>query len=154
MTLARVLAEAPHAVQRELLCEHFSFDGLGRKSEDPLSLNEFISFVLGASPYSALGVAVNDGWTKTDHLLANMQEQHAGLIKLAGRYTRPGVEEDPNQEGNEENNEERTEPKPPSAQQVQAAVAGGGAFDRFESPEDFMVKLAEFKARMGGGEQK
>lgn len=152
MTLARVLGESPHAVQRELICEHFSFNGLGRESDEALSVNEFISFVLGADPYSALGVAVTEGWTKTDHLIANLQEQHAGLIKLAAWYVRPGVEEDLNEELNNEQDEDESVTKPPSVQQVSSAVAGGGSFDRFDTVEEFQARLASF--HRGGGEEK
>ena len=76
-----------HAVQRDLLA-------LGYRKRDiftTLNLNEMMSIVLAAPPGTATYYAVNGGWTTTDHLLATMGEQQAGLVQLHERLPRPGV---------------------------------------------------------------
>ena len=46
---------------------------------------------MAAPPGSAIYHAVNEGWTLTDHLLATLGEQQAGLAYLPHRVARPGV---------------------------------------------------------------
>jgi hypothetical protein len=164
MTLARVVTDHPHAVQRELLCYGYSFAGWGNPWARELELNQFISFVLGAPPASALGLAVSDGWSKTDHLLANLAEQHAGLIRLGGRYDRPGVEDTDENEDNEshentketsKNRKKDTPKQPPGAEHLKNAILAGGRFDRFETPEEFEAKMKQlwpsrYQAGRGG----
>lgn len=144
MTLARVVVDHKHAVQRDLLCNRFRWEDYGKPTAEKLTFRQFASYVLGAPTTSALGQAVSHGWTQTDELLANMTEQHAGLIKLKGRYPRPGVE------GKIVVSDDTPEPeqtyRPPSAAQVHNAVLGGGQFDRFNSPDAFQQKLAEARA--------
>lgn len=54
-----------------------------------LTLGELVSLVMAPRPNSALKDALQGGWSKTDHLLANMQEANAGLSTLPERYERP-----------------------------------------------------------------
>jgi hypothetical protein len=56
-----------------------------------LTVDEMVSITVAAQPGSAVYHAVNDGWTITDHLLATMGEQQAGLVNLQNRHARPGV---------------------------------------------------------------
>lgn len=76
-----------HAVQLDCLALGF------RKSDmfTTLTIGEMMAIVVAAPPSSAIYHAVNGGWTITDHLLATMGEQHAGLIQLQNRHLRPGV---------------------------------------------------------------
>jgi hypothetical protein len=149
MTLARVVADRPHAVQRDLLCHGFQWGGLGLPEDRLLPFRRFVSFVLGAPPESALGQAVAEGWTKTDELLANIAEQHAGLISLVARIPRPGVEPPPEPEDTADVDE-----KPPAeAAEVNLAMQRGGRFDRFGGPAVFEARLAGFKARLNAMEK-
>lgn len=50
-----------------------------------------ISIVVGSDPNSAVYYAVNGGFSLTDHLLATMYEQQAGLVAPRERIARPGV---------------------------------------------------------------
>lgn len=87
LTLARVLRRHWHAVQRDLLT-------LGYHKRDiftTLTVGEMVAIVVAAPPNTAIYHAVNGGWTITDHLLATMGEQQAGLIQLQNRHLRPGV---------------------------------------------------------------
>jgi hypothetical protein len=146
MTLARVVCDNGHSVQRELLEHRYRWADFGKPTAELLSFHEFVSFVLGAPPTSALGLSVNQGWTLTDHLLASRLEQADGLIHLVGRHNRPGV--DPVPETEDENDESVKEPaQQHSAEQIQAVVAMGGKFTTSETPDDFEAKLADFKAR-------
>jgi hypothetical protein len=60
-----------------------------------LSLADMVSIVVGAPPGSAVRHWLDDGWTKTDHLLANQQELGAGVATLPEPYQRPGLAERP-----------------------------------------------------------
>lgn len=40
---------------------------------------------------TAVYESMSGGWTREAHLLANMQEQNAGVAALGQRYQRPGV---------------------------------------------------------------
>jgi hypothetical protein len=144
MTLARVVVDSPHAVQRDLLCHRFRWANFGDPEATELSFPHFLSFVMGAEPTSALGNAVRDGWTTTDHLLANLTEQQAGLIQLGHRYSRPGL---PAAEPDPERPALPAGRPPVKARAAAAAVGAGGRFSTFDSPVDFQAKLAEHRAR-------
>jgi hypothetical protein len=146
MTLARVVCGSGHAVQRELLCHRYRWAEFGKPSHELLSFDEFVSFALGAPPSSALGLAVNEGWTLTDHLLASRLEQAEGLIHLVARHNRPGVEPQTEEECDGGPAGDSAEATPPP-EQIQAAVALGGAMDTFDTPDAFEAQLAAFKAR-------
>ena len=148
MALARVITESPHAVQRELLIHRFRWGDFGAENGTPLELWEFVSFVLGAPPTSGVGLAMRGGWSPTDHLLANLAEQQANLITLGSRYARPGVDATEPQTTTPQTTPQTAPtgygaPEPPapaeklSAERVQSAVAMGGKFDRFDTPEEF-----------------
>jgi hypothetical protein len=66
---------------------------LGYRREDifkSLSVADMAAIVCAAPPGSALRDAFDGGWSKEAQLLANMQEQQAGISELAGPYQRPG----------------------------------------------------------------
>lgn len=91
MTLTRVMHYHWHAVERDLFT-------LGRTADDigtpKLTLWQLISIVVAAPIGTAVREAMDGGWTQTDRLLANLGEQQAGVLKLTGRYPRPGVQSD------------------------------------------------------------
>jgi hypothetical protein len=58
-----------------------------------LDLADMVAIACAAPPGSAVHDAMHGGWTRTDHLLANMQEGNAGLVELNHRYDRPGMDE-------------------------------------------------------------
>jgi hypothetical protein len=135
MTLARVVADHPHAVQRDLLCHRFRYADFGMPGMTELGLRHFVAFVIGAPPVSALGQAVNEGWPKTDQLLANLAEQHAGLIALRSRYPRPGIPDTPD-------TPEPEVARPVTVDEVSTALTAGRCYDRFDNIADFEAKLA------------
>jgi hypothetical protein len=147
MTLARVVADHPHAVQRELLCHNRRFEDFGEPDAKPMAVRHFVSFVIAAPPMSSLGQAVNEGWTHTDQLIANLAEQHAGLIALQHRYPRPGVDSSPvtglaASAGQEPDTGHVTE------QHAINAVAAGAQLEKFDTPDAFEARLAAFRAKV------
>ena len=89
--LTRVVGECWHALVRDVLA-------LGYRTEDmftTLTLADMVSIVVASPPNSSVRDALSEGWSHTDHLLANMQEQAAGVAKLGEAYPRPGLAERP-----------------------------------------------------------
>jgi hypothetical protein len=89
--LTHVVGECWHALVRDVLA-------LGYRTEDmftTLSLAEMVAIVVAAPPGSSVRHWLDEGWTRTDHLLANAQEQNAGVAKLPEPYQRPGLDERP-----------------------------------------------------------
>jgi hypothetical protein len=88
VTLVYAIGHHWHAVQRDFLA-------LGFRAADAftprLPASEVISIVYAAPPNSSVHHALSGGWTITDHLLATMSEQQAGLAILPERIARPGV---------------------------------------------------------------
>jgi hypothetical protein len=88
VTLVRAIGFHWHAVQRDLLV-------LGFRAADMftprLTAGEVISIVVAAPPLSSVRDAFNEGFSTTDHLLATLSEQQAGIVRLQGRHARPGV---------------------------------------------------------------
>jgi hypothetical protein len=81
LTVAETVGEYTHAVNRDLIA-------LGYRTDDALiSLGDFVSIVLASPSGSALRYAAEQGWSQTDLLLAQHNEQRFGL-----QYDRPGVE--------------------------------------------------------------
>lgn len=76
-----------HAIKRDLLALQRSADEIDTGT---LPFTDLVSIVV-ASPTTSSVFMVLDSWSKTDQLLANWQEQTAGLIDLQHRYNRPGV---------------------------------------------------------------
>lgn len=69
---------------------------LGYRAADifaTLSVAEMVAIVVSAPPGSSLRFAMDDGWSREAHLLANMQEGYAGLADLKQPYARPGLDE-------------------------------------------------------------
>ena len=56
-----------------------------------LTLSDMVSIVVGAPPSSSLRYFIDNGWSRTDHLLANLTETQSGVAKLSGPYERPGI---------------------------------------------------------------
>jgi membrane peptidoglycan carboxypeptidase len=85
--LAHVVGEHWHAFHRDVIA-------LGRDVND-LTLAQMVSIVIAAPPTSSVRYFLDQGWSRTDHLLANMAEQNAGVARLAQEYPRPGLEQRP-----------------------------------------------------------
>lgn len=126
------MRDHPRAVERDLL--------VLRRVMSDLTLSELASVVLAAPPLSSVHDAVAEGWTKTDHLIANLTEQLAGVIQLTGRYDRPGLPK-------QDLPEAEPEVGQATAAEVQYGVMNGGSFDRFASPSDFQKRLAMARAK-------
>ncbi len=89
--LGQVIGTHWHALVRDVLA-------LGYRADDmftTLSVAEMVAIVIAAPPNSSLKYFMEGGWSRTDHLLANMQEGGAGLANLTQPYERPGLEERP-----------------------------------------------------------
>lgn len=93
--LGRVIGDHWHALVRDVLA-------LGYRTDDmftTLSVAEMVAIVAAAPPHSSLRWFMDGQWSRTDQLLANMQEQNAGLATLPQPYERPGLEERPTAQG-------------------------------------------------------
>ena len=69
--------------------------GLGYRAKDiftELTLEEMVAIVNAAPPASAIRDALEQGWSREAHLLANLTEQGAGLVALPEPYDRPGLD--------------------------------------------------------------
>jgi len=55
-----------------------------------LTLEEVVAICGNAPPNSSIKDALEAGWSRTDHLLANLQEADAGMSRLSKPYERPG----------------------------------------------------------------
>ena len=86
--VAEIVVEHRHPVVRDLLALGYRLDDIG----DRLPFADFLSVVLAAPPNSSIRFyAIEKQWPQTDHLLANMAEQQAGIVSINGRYPRPGL---------------------------------------------------------------
>jgi hypothetical protein len=86
--LARVVGECWHALVRDVIA-------LGFRRQDmftTLDLSDMIAIVVGAPPTSSVRYFLDQGWSREAHLLANLQEQNAGMGQLNEPYPRPGIE--------------------------------------------------------------
>lgn len=86
--LARVIGSCWHALVRDIIA-------LGYTKEDiftTLDLADMVAIVTAAPPGTSVRWYLDGGWTRTDHLIANMQEGNAGLANLSEPYQRPGTE--------------------------------------------------------------
>ena len=83
MALAHVTKNHWRAVERDVLSMHYRVADL--------SVSEMASVVLAAPANSAVRYSLDEGWPRSDHLMANLVEQGAGLIKVTRRWERPGV---------------------------------------------------------------
>lgn len=63
-----------------------------------LPLGKMLAIIVPSPPGTAVRWALDEGWTRTDHLLANLAEQWAGLTSLGRRHPRPGVGNEPAQQ--------------------------------------------------------
>lgn len=87
--LALVIRRHWHALVRDILA-------LGYRASDmftELTFAEMVAIVVGAPPSSSVRCAVDGGWSKEAHILANMAEGNAGLAKISEPYARPGIED-------------------------------------------------------------
>lgn len=90
MRVAEIVTDHRLAVTRDLLDLGYRWSDVG----DSVGVEEFLAVVLAAPPNSSIRFyAVDQEWTQTDHLLANLGEQQAGAVNLAGRYPRPGLQQ-------------------------------------------------------------
>lgn len=62
-----------------------------------LDFADMVCIALAPPSNSSVHDAMNGGWTREAHLLANMQEGNAGLVELNHRYDRPGMYQEPNE---------------------------------------------------------
>lgn len=86
--LGRAIGMHWHALVRDVLA-------LGYRASDmftTLSVADMVAIVAGAPPTSSLRHFMDGGWSRTDHLLANMQEEKAGIATQVDPYPRPGLE--------------------------------------------------------------
>ncbi len=86
--LGRAIGQYWHALVRDVLA-------LGYRAADmftTLSVADMVAIVVGAPPTSSLRHFMDGGWSRTDHLLANMQEEKAGIANISEPYERPGLE--------------------------------------------------------------
>lgn len=88
MTLTQCVGRYWHWVERDLLSLGYRADDIGTPK---LTLWELISIVIASPIGSAVREKMDGGWTPTDHMIANLAEQQAGITELTGRYPRPGV---------------------------------------------------------------
>jgi hypothetical protein len=59
---------------------------------DRFTASEVMSMIVAAPPGTSVRYVMDEGYSITDHLLATMSEQQAGLVTLQTRYSRPGVQ--------------------------------------------------------------
>lgn len=88
LTVAEIVEAYPHAVNRDLNFAGYHGDAL-------IDLGDLVSIVIASPPTSAVRYAVEGGWSRTDHLVADWAEQQSESTESPFRYTRPGVEHDP-----------------------------------------------------------
>jgi hypothetical protein len=86
--LTQAVGRHRHALIRDLLALGFRAADM---FTDRLTISEVISIVVAAPPTSSLRFFIDGGWTRADHILANMAEQEAGLAGLTAPYERPGL---------------------------------------------------------------
>lgn len=60
---------------------------------DTLPLAWMVAIISASPPGTAVRWALDEGWTREAHLLANLAEQWSGLTDLGRRHPRPGVPE-------------------------------------------------------------
>lgn len=87
--LAHVVGECWHALVRDVIA-------LGLRPRDiftTLTLADMVSIVVAAPPGTSVRWYLDKGWNRTDHILANMAEQGAGIARLQEPYSRPGLEQ-------------------------------------------------------------
>lgn len=89
--LVDTLATHWRAVQRDLLTLGYRESDIGTR----LDLGEMIAVVCAAPAGTAVRWALEQGWSREAHLLANLTEREAGLINLPSRYPRPGIDVQP-----------------------------------------------------------
>ena len=89
--LAHVVGECWHALVRDILVMGFRVDDMFTT----LGLSDMVSIVVAAPPGSSVRYYLDEGWSRTDHLIANMTEHRAGLVQLPQAYSRPGAEQRP-----------------------------------------------------------
>lgn len=58
---------------------------------DRLTFAETVAIVVSSPPNSAVRFALDKGWSREAHLMANLGEQMGGALDMEGRYARPGV---------------------------------------------------------------
>lgn len=87
--LTHVVGACWHALRRDVIALGYGVDDMFTT----LDFADMVSIVVAAPPGSSVRHYLDGGWTRTDHMLANMQEQGAGHAKLDAPYQRPGLEQ-------------------------------------------------------------
>lgn len=85
--LAHVVGECWLALVRDVLA-------LGYRIEDmftTLGLPEMVAIAVAAPPMSSVRHWLDGGWSREAQMLANLQEQQAGIATLEAPYLRPGI---------------------------------------------------------------
>lgn len=120
LTVAETVVDHSHAVNRDLI-------ELGYRTDDSLiSLGDFVSIVVASQTGTAVRYAAEKGWSQTDLLLAQQNEQTMGV-----RYDRPGVED----------------------QQPATPVGAGGNLRMTAQPfDEFTARMKRLKARAKAAE--
>jgi hypothetical protein len=89
--LGRAIGMHWQALVRDVLALGYRKDDMFTK----LSVADMVAIVIGAPPDSSIRFFMDGGWTRTDHILANMQEGQQGLAEMKKPYPRPGLEQRP-----------------------------------------------------------
>lgn len=85
--LAKVIRNYWLALVRDVLV-------LGHRESDiltTLSIREVIAIIWAAPPGSSIRWFIDEGWSRESQLLANLQEQQAGVATMREPYQRPGL---------------------------------------------------------------
>jgi hypothetical protein len=125
--LLRVMGDHLSAVERDLIVAGYHLRDIPSK----ISWAEMIAFVEGSPPGSAVRHAKDDGWSRTDTLLATLIEALTGVAQITGRFKRPGL------------TDEEVEAQRNMNRQHQAPKDGGRQF--LKQPDTMTV--SEFEAK-------
>lgn len=86
--LGQAIRDYWHALVRDVLALGFTTADMFTT----LSVAEMVAIVVGAPPNSSLRYFIDGGWSREAQLLANINEQNAGVANLQAPYERPGTE--------------------------------------------------------------
>lgn len=80
-----------HPLVSELLSLGFRWEDMFTPT---LPFSDLVSIVMAPQPNGPLKLALNNGWSQTDHLLANLGEANAGIATQVAAYDRPSQNQD------------------------------------------------------------
>ncbi|MCV7174940.1 hypothetical protein [Mycolicibacterium sphagni] len=87
-----------HAVGTHWLAIVRDVMALGYRKEDiftTLGFAEMLAIVVAAPPLSSVRYALEGGWSREAHLMANILEQRAGIADISAPLERPGIDQRP-----------------------------------------------------------